>query len=318
MSEIAIEFKNVCKRFKGNDYDSVSDVSLKIEKGCFVTILGTSGSGKTTLLKMVNRIYELTNGEILYFGKDITKLQVNDYRRQIGYVIQQGGLFPHKTVEENISVIPRLLKWDKEKTMRRVKELMELVRLDYNTYRKRYPRSLSGGEQQRVGIARALAADPSVMLMDEPFGAIDAITRGALQQEMKNLQNELRNTILFVTHDVFEAFLLGQKIIVMDKGKVQQFDTPYNIMLHPANEFVSKLISTGDVYDKLRVLSVDNNLEEASEDEVREGVRIDSSKYLNDALTLFVKEECKYLIVVEGGQVKGKLSVNYLKQMMRE
>lgn len=318
MSEIAIEFKNVCKRFKGNDYDSVSEVSLKIEKGSFVTILGTSGSGKTTLLKMVNRIYELTNGEILYFGKDITKLQVNDYRRQIGYVIQQGGLFPHKTVEENISVIPRLLKWDKEKTMRRVKELMELVRLDYNTYRKRYPRSLSGGEQQRVGIARALAADPSVMLMDEPFGAIDAITRGALQQEMKNLQNKLRNTVLFVTHDVFEAFLLGQKIIVMDKGKVQQFDTPYNIMLHPANEFVSKLFTTGDVYDKLRVLSVDNNLEEASEAEVREGVKIDSSKYLNDALALFVKEECKYLIVVEDGQVKGKLSVDYLKQMMRE
>lgn len=318
MSEIAIEFKNVYKRFKGNDYDSVSGVSLKIEKGNFVTILGTSGSGKTTLLKMVNRIYESTSGEILYFGKDITGLPVNDYRRQIGYVIQQGGLFPHKTVEENISVIPRLLKWDKEKTTRRVKELMELVRMDYDTYRKRYPRSLSGGEQQRVGIARALAADPSVMLMDEPFCAIDAITRGVLQQEVKNLQHKLGNTILFVTHDVFEAFLLGQKIIVMDRGVVQQFDTPYNIMLHPANEFVKKLITTGDVYDKLRVLSVENNLEEANEEEIRDGVRIDSSKYLNDALTLFVKEECKYLIVVEGDQIKGKLPVQYLKQMMKE
>lgn len=318
MSEIAIEFKNVHKRFKGNDYDSVSDVSLKIEKGNFVTILGTSGSGKTTLLKMVNRIYELTSGEILYFGEDITRLPVNDYRRQIGYVIQQGGLFPHKTVEENIAVIPRLLKWDKEKTARRIKELMELVRLEYDTYRNRYPRSLSGGEQQRVGIARALAADPSVMLMDEPFGAIDAITRGVLQQEVKNLQHKLGNTILFVTHDVFEAFLLGQKIIVMDRGRVQQFDTPYNIMLHPANEFVKRLITTGDVYDKLRVLSVENHLEEASEEEIQKGVRIDSSKYLNDALTMFVKEECSYLIVAEGDRVKGKLPIKYLKQMMKE
>ena len=318
MSEIAIELKNVHKRFKGNDYDSVSDVSLKIEKGDFVTILGTSGSGKTTLLKMVNRIYELTSGEILYFGEDITRLPVNDYRRQIGYVIQQGGLFPHKTVEENIAVIPRLLKWDKEKTGRRIKELMGLVRLEYDTYRNRYPRSLSGGEQQRVGIARALAAGPSVMLMDEPFGAIDAITRGVLQQEVKNLQHKLGNTILFVTHDVFEAFLLGQKIIVMDRGRVQQFDTPYNIMLHPANEFVKRLITTGDVYDKLRVLSVESHLEEASEEEIQKGVRIDSSKYLNDALTMFVKEECSYLIVAEGNRVKGKLPIEYLKQMMKE
>ncbi len=318
MSEIAIELKNVYKRFKGNDYDSVSDVSLKIERGNFVTILGTSGSGKTTLLKMVNRIYELTSGEILYFGEDITRLPVNDYRRQIGYVIQQGGLFPHKTVEENIAVIPRLLKWDKEKTGRRIKELMGLVRLEYDTYRNRYPRSLSGGEQQRVGIARALAADPSVMLMDEPFGAIDAITRGVLQQEVKNLQHKLGNTILFVTHDVFEAFLLGQKIIVMDRGRVQQFDTPYNIMLHPANEFVKRLITTGDVYDKLRVLSVESHLEEASEEEIQKGVRIDSSKYLNDALTMFVKEACSYLIVAEGNRVKGKLPIKYLKQMMKE
>ena len=318
MSEIAIELKNVYQRFKGNDYDSVSDVSLKIERGNFVTILGTSGSGKTTLLKLVNRIYELTSGEILYFGEDITRLPVNDYRRQIGYVIQQGGLFPHKTVEENIAVIPRLLKWDKEKTGRRIKELMGLVRLEYDTYRNRYPRSLSGGEQQRVGIARALAADPSVMLMDEPFGAIDAITRGVLQQEVKNLQHKLGNTILFVTHDVFEAFLLGQKIIVMDRGRVQQFDTPYNIMLHPANEFVKRLITTGDVYDKLRVLSVESHLEEASEEEIQKGVRIDSSKYLNDALTMFVKEACSYLIVAEGNRVKGKLPIKYLKQMMKE
>lgn len=216
MAETAIEFKGVSKRFKGNEYDSVSNVNLKIEKGTFVTILGTSGSGKTTLLKMVNRIHELTEGELLYFGQDIMKLEANEYRRKIGYVIQQGGLFPHKTVEDNIAVVPKLLKWDKQKIAQRTKELMQLVQLDYEKYRKRYPRSLSGGEQQRVGIARALATNPSIMLMDEPFGAIDAITRGVLQKEIKRLQKQLGNTILFVTHDVYEAFLLGQKIIVMD------------------------------------------------------------------------------------------------------
>ena len=220
MAETAIEFKGVSKRFKGNEYDSVSNVNLKIEKGTFVTILGTSGSGKTTLLKMVNRIHELTKGELLYFGQDIMKLEANEYRRKIGYVIQQGGLFPHKTVEDNIAVVPKLLKWDKQKIAQRTKELMQLVQLDYEKYRKRYPRSLSGGEQQRVGIARALATNPSIMLMDEPFGAIDAITRGVLQKEIKRLQKQLGNTILFVTHDVYEAFLLGQKIIVMDHGAV--------------------------------------------------------------------------------------------------
>ena len=148
MAETAIEFKGVSKRFKGNEYDSVSNVNLKIEKGTFVTILGTSGSGKTTLLKMVNRIHELTEGELLYFGQDIMKLEANEYRRKIGYVIQQGGLFPHKTVEDNIAVVPKLLKWDKQKIAQRTKELMQLVQLDYEKYRKRYPRSLSGGESR--------------------------------------------------------------------------------------------------------------------------------------------------------------------------
>lgn len=318
MSETAIEFKGVCKRFKGNSYNSVSDVSLEIEQGSFVTILGTSGSGKTTLLKMVNRIYDVTEGQILYFGEDIMKLPVNDYRRQIGYVIQQGGLFPHKTVEENIAVVPKLLKWDKDKIAKRTEELMELVRLDYNTYRKRHPKQLSGGEQQRVGIARALAVNPSVMLMDEPFGAIDAITRGVLQKEIKKLQQQLGNTILFVTHDICEAFLLGKKIIVMDQGEVQQFDTPYNIMMHPANEFVKELVTTGDIYDKLRVLSVDNELEEVNDSDIENGIRIDSSKYMNDALSLFIKEGCDYLLVTEGQQIKGKLSIDKIKRMIKE
>lgn len=318
MAETAIEFKNVSKRFEGNEYDSVSNVSLKIEQGTFVTILGTSGSGKTTLLKMINRIHELSEGQILYFGEDIMKLDATDYRRRIGYVIQQGGLFPHKTVEENIAVVPKMLKWDKNKANARIKELMELVRMDYDTYRKRYPRGLSGGEKQRVGIARALATNPSVMLMDEPFGAIDAITRGVLQTEIKKLQEQLQKTILFVTHDVYEAFLLGQKIIVMDGGKVQQYDTPYNIMMHPANEFVKKLISSGDVYDKLKVLSVNNELEELNEEEIRHGVCIESDRHLNDAMVMFIKEKSNYLVVKKGEEILGKLPIERLQQIMGE
>ena len=318
MAEKAIEFINVSKRFKGNEYDSVSEVNLKIEQGSFVTVLGTSGSGKTTLLKTINRIHEITQGQILYFGEDIQKLKSTDYRRKIGYVIQQGGLFPHKTVEENISVVPKMMKWSKDKIEERTRELMELVRLDYDTYRKRCPRALSGGEQQRVGIARALATNPSVMLMDEPFGAIDAITRSALQVEMKKLQERLNNTVLFVTHDVYEAFLLGQKIIVMDGGKVQQYDTPYNVMMHPANEFVKRLISSGDIYDKLKVLSVDNELEPITEDEIRAGVYIENDKYLNDALALFIKHECKYLVVKDKERVLGKLPIERLQMLMGE
>ncbi len=316
MTEKAIEFKNVSKRFAGNEYDSVSDVNIAIEKGSFITILGTSGSGKTTLLKMVNRIHELTEGEITYFGKNINTLNVNDYRRNIGYVIQQSGLLPHKTVEENIAIVPKMLKWEKEKINSRIKELMELVCLDYETYHKRYPRSLSGGEQQRVGIARALATNPSVMLMDEPFGAIDAITRNVLQKEIKRLQKQLKNTVLFVTHDVYEAFLLGQKIIIMDGGKIQQFDTPFNIMMNPANDFVKKLIFTGDIYDKLKVLTVDSELEEATSQEIKEGVYIESDKCLNDALVLLFKEDCKYLIVTDGNRVCGKLPKEKLQLIM--
>lgn len=316
MSEPAIEFKNVSKRFKGNEYDSVSNVSLKIECGEFVTILGTSGSGKTTFLKMINRIHEMSSGQILYFGEDIKTLNLINYRRQIGYVVQQSGLFPHKNVEENISVVPKMLKWDKNRMNARIRELMTLVRLDYETYHTRYPRSLSGGEQQRVGLARALAVNPSLLLMDEPFGAIDAINRSILQKELRELHDSLKNTILFVTHDINEAFLLGDRIIVMDHGKVQQFDTPYNIMTHPTNDYVRKLINTGDPLDKLKVLSVRDGLEEPTENEINEGIRISSDRYLNEVLEIFVRNKCDYLIVEENNNVLGKYTLRNIQEIL--
>ena len=203
----AIEFRNVSKRYGNTAEYAVADVNIHIDEGSFVTILGTSGSGKTTFLKMVNRIYEPTAGEIFYFGKCIKQLNLKEYRRKIGYVIQQTGLFPHMTVEENIGIIPRILKWDKAKIASRVQELLELVCLSPEDFKKRYPRQLSGGQQQRVGLARAMAADPDLLLMDEPFGAVDAITRQKLQEELICMQKQMNKTILFVTHDVGQ----GQK-----------------------------------------------------------------------------------------------------------
>lgn len=317
MAETAIEYKNVTKRFEGNKNDSVKDVSLAVEEGAFVTILGTSGSGKTTLLKMTNRIYELNGGEILFYGEDSRKIPVNEYRRQIGYVIQQGGLFPHKTVEDNISTVPKLLKWDKKRIEETVRKMMTLVQLDYDTYHKRYPRQLSGGEQQRVGIARALAVLPKVILMDEPFGAIDAITRRALQDELFKLHKTLKNTILFVTHDIFEAVLLGEKIIIMDKGVVQQYDTPYNIMMNPANDFVKNLVYSGDRLEKLKALNVLNGLAAVEEKEYHDIPRLKSDRHMNEALILMLQQDSKEVLVVdENDEILGKLELNTLKKLI--
>ena len=241
---IAIDYQNVSKRFKGNDKDSVSEVSAQINEGEFVTILGSSGCGKTTLLKMTNRLYEPTSGKIVLFGEDISTVEETVVRRRMGYVIQQVGLFPHMTVEENIAVVPKLLKWDKEKTAKRVEELLNLVELDPGIYKDRYPSKLSGGQQQRVGLARALVTDPKIMLLDEPFGAIDAITRLNLQNELLRIHDGTKKTFLLVTHDINEAFKLGNRVMIMNEGKLVQFDTPEEIVKNPADEFVETLIKS--------------------------------------------------------------------------
>lgn len=241
---IAIEYKDICKKFKGNDHFSVDHVNATIEEGEFITILGSSGCGKTTLLKMTNRLYEPTEGKVLLFGEDISNVDETTVRRRMGYVIQQIGLFPHMTIEQNIAVIPKILKWDKDRIDRRVTELLTLVGLNPKEYRKRYPSQLSGGQQQRVGLARALATDPKIMLLDEPFGAIDAITRLNLQNELKRIHDGTKKTFLLVTHDINEAFRLGNRVMIMNAGKLLQFDTPKNIVLHPADPFVETLISS--------------------------------------------------------------------------
>ena len=273
----AIEYRNVCKRFESTEgkpscgrrvhvrrnspsnspsyspsnpdsskqedgFFAVNDLSAAVRDGELITILGSSGCGKTTLLKMTNRLYEPDGGSILLFGEDIQKQDPVQLRRKMGYVIQQAGLFPHMTVEDYISVIPRLLKWEEARCRDRVTELLDLVGLEPDQYRNRYPSQLSGGQQQRVGLARALATKPRVMLLDEPFGAVDAITRLNLQNELLRIHGETGGTFLFVTHDIHEAFRLGNRVMIMNAGRLLQMDTPETIVRNPADPFVETLI----------------------------------------------------------------------------
>jgi osmoprotectant transport system ATP-binding protein len=258
MSAIAVEA--LVKQFPNEPHPAVNGVSFTVEPGEFIVFLGPSGCGKTTLLKMLNRLYEPSSGTIRMEGVDVSTLPVTDLRRRIGYVIQQTGLFPHMRIEQNIAVVPELLGWERARIDPRIDELLELVGLPRH-YRRRYPRQLSGGEQQRIGLARALAADPATMLMDEPFGAIDAITRTRLQDELLSIQRKLRKTILFVTHDVEEALRLADRIIVMRKGQIVQYDTPLNIVTRPADPFVQELLGTEDMLRRLSLLRVGAVLE---------------------------------------------------------
>jgi osmoprotectant transport system ATP-binding protein len=236
-----VSFHNVIKQYGGADA-AVAGVTLDIPRGRFVVLVGPSGSGKTTLLKCVNRLSDVTSGRIVVDGEDVAAVDPVALRRRIGYVIQQVGLFAHMTVAENIAVVPSLLGWDKARTDARVDELLDLVHLEPARYRARYPAQLSGGQAQRVGLARALAADPQILLMDEPFGAIDAIERARLQDELAELQSRLRKSVLFVTHDVDEALRLADLVVVMRAGRVEQAGTPLELLTGPANAFVAALL----------------------------------------------------------------------------
>ena len=244
---VAVEFKDVFKQFEGMGYPALNRVNISIDEGEFVTILGSSGCGKTTFIKMINRLYEPDSGEITLFGEDIKKKDPVQLRRGIGYVIQQIGLFPHMTIYDNIATIPTILKWDKERIAEHVDAMLRLVDLEPEEFKNRYPAQLSGGQQQRIGLARALICDPKIMLLDEPFGAIDAITRENLQNELKRIHQKSNKTYIFVTHDIREALKLGTKIIVMNEGQILQYDTPQEILSHPGNEFVENLIATSGV-----------------------------------------------------------------------
>lgn len=253
-----IELTNVTKLYPNQVEPAVENFSMTINPGELVMLVGPSGCGKTTTMKMINRIIEPTSGSITIDGEDVLSLEQNTLRRRIGYVIQQVGLFPHMTIAQNVAIVPQLLGWSKEKIQARVEELLAVVELDPGIYMNRYPKQLSGGQQQRVGVARALAADPPVMLMDEPFGATDPITREKLQREFLRLQESLGKTIVFVTHDFDEAIKLGDRIAVLGpRSTIAQFDTPAAILAKPASEYVSSFIGEGAALKRLALLLVD-------------------------------------------------------------
>jgi osmoprotectant transport system ATP-binding protein len=261
-----IEFQEITKQFAGASKPAVDAVSFGVPEGSTCLLVGTSGSGKTTLLRMVNRLIEPTSGEIIIDGKNILQEDRIMLRRSMGYVIQQVGLFPHMNIAENIRVTAEISGgWTKQKLNERVDELLGLVGLPPDEYRKRFPRQLSGGQQQRVGLARALVNDPAILLMDEPFGALDAITRTRLQNELLRIQRDVRKTILFVSHDIEEAFKLGSQIAVLSEGQLLQLGTPVELLANPANEFVSKLVGADSILRQLEYLPVIDALDKVPE-----------------------------------------------------
>jgi len=310
-----IVFDHVTKRYPGRPEPAVRDLTLTVPAGAICCLVGPSGAGKTTAMKMVNRLIDISEGDIRIGERSVRSLDVTELRRGIGYVIQQVGLFPHMTVADNVATVPRLLGWQKERIRQRSDELLDLVDLPAVDYRDRFPAQLSGGERQRVGLARALAADPPVMLMDEPFGAVDPITRNRLQQELLRIQDELRKTIIFVTHDIDEAILLSDRIAILREGGVlAQYDSPEAILARPADEFVERFIG-GDRGLKLLSLRRLDELELAPLDS-SEGPRAPGSTTLRDALAQMIAARSRSLVVVDdGGNPRGVVSLDVLAEL---
>jgi osmoprotectant transport system ATP-binding protein len=299
-----IVFDHVTKRYAGRDSAAIDDLSLEIPAGAFCVLVGPSGGGKTTALKMVNRLIPFDSGDIRIDGRSINALPATELRRGIGYVIQQVGLFPHQTIGENISTVPRLLGWPKAKTAVRTVELLELVGLEAADA-KRYPAQLSGGQRQRVGLARALAADPPVLLMDEPFGAVDPITRLRLQSELQRLHREVGKTVIFVTHDVEEAIHMGDRIAILREGGVlAQYDTPDAILAHPADEFVKQFIGEDRALRRLALRTLgDVPLLPASPSEP--GARLSPGTTVRNAVSQMLETNSDQVVVVDGDAVLG-------------
>jgi osmoprotectant transport system ATP-binding protein len=314
-----IVFDHVTKRYAGRDVAAVRDLSFEIPAGAFCVLVGPSGGGKTTALKMVNRLIPFDEGEIRIDGRSIRELPVVELRREIGYVIQQVGLFPHMTVADNVATVPRLLGWPRTRTRERAAELIELVGLEPE-YGDRYPAQLSGGQRQRVGLARALAADPPLMLMDEPFGALDPITRDRLQLEFLRLHQDVRKTVIFVTHDIDEAIKLGDRIAILREGGVlAQYDTPDRILAHPADEFVARFVGADRGLKRLALRRLEEIELEPLDGLPPDGPRAPGTTTLRDALSLMMSEGADRLVVVgDAGEPLGALSVDRIGRVLSE
>ncbi|BCB03791.1 ABC transporter ATP-binding protein [Bacillus sp. KH172YL63] len=303
-----IEFRNVTKTYEDGT-EAIKGIDLTVPEGKLVALIGPSGCGKTTTMKMINKLITPTEGTILINGEDISHADEVELRRNIGYVIQRIGLLPHMTIEENISLIPRLKGWKKEKYEGRVDELLNLVGLEPSVYRKRYPLELSGGQQQRVGVIRALAAEPPIILMDEPFSALDPISREQLQDELKSIQNTIHKTICFVTHDIDEALKIADEIVIMRDGKIEQVGTPSELLNHPANDFVSTFIGEDRMNRMGRTVRQVIDIMDEINDHVMlddgEGPQIPHDASINEAAGLLLSSGKRYVVVMQEGRKVG-------------
>jgi osmoprotectant transport system ATP-binding protein len=301
-----ITMKNVTKRFDKGGAAAVDDLSMEVPEGITVALVGPSGCGKTTTMRMINRLIEPTSGTIVVSGRDVRSADAVELRRHIGYVIQQVGLFPHMTIAQNIASVPGLLGWNEAKIEARNREMMQLVGLDVSML-ERYPRQLSGGQRQRVGVARALAADPPVLLMDEPFGAIDPIARTRLQNEFKQILKRVRKTVVVVTHDIDEAVRLGDRIAIMRDGRIVQYDTPESILSKPANEFVENFVGADRALKRLTLFTVGSIMVPG---EVPTSLpKVERESDLRDALSTIVAAKAGAAAVVDTtGAVVGSVS----------
>jgi osmoprotectant transport system ATP-binding protein len=307
-----ITLDGVTKRYAGGEV-AVESLSLEIGDGELCVLVGPSGCGKTTTLRMINRLIEPSGGRILIDGRNVLEMNPVELRRGIGYVIQQGGLFPHRRVGDNVAVVPRLLGWEAPRVDARVKELLGLVGLEPARYARRYPHELSGGERQRVGVARALGGDPPVLLMDEPFGAVDPVTRGRLQQQLIELQDELHKTIVFVTHDIDEAVKLGDRVALLSKGGVlEQFATPEELLAHPQSEFVTGFLGEGPLVRRLALIPI-SEVELTPVNGAAPEATVDAGGTLRDALDAVLRSADGRVRVINGDRTLGVVDADVIR-----
>jgi osmoprotectant transport system ATP-binding protein len=315
-----LQLRDVSKLYDGQSEPAIVDLSLTVPAGEVCVLVGPSGSGKTTAMRLINRLISISSGDILLGGRSVLQRDARELRREIGYVIQQIGLFPHQTVGENIATVPGLLGWSKERTAARVQELLELIGLDAQEMQNRYPAQLSGGQRQRVGVARALAADPPLMLMDEPFGAIDPINRARLQDEFLALQAKVKKTVVFVTHDIDEAIKMGDRIAILrEGGRLAQYDTPREILIHPADDFVAEFVGADRSIKRLSLTTL-GELKLLEPNGTRPGpTRAPLETSVRDALSMILTAGGEALTVVDGeDRVQGLLTLGLIEQLLSE
>lgn len=316
--KVMIEFQDVTKVFENAQEPAVKNLQIQIYEGEIVVLVGPSGCGKTTTMKMINRLVDPTEGKIILDNQDVSKVDPLELRRNIGYVIQHIGLFPHLTVEENIATVPKLKKWSKEAIAERVNELLKLVGMESEIVKQKMPRQLSGGQQQRIGLARAMAADPPIMLMDEPFGALDPITRERLQNEFLGIQQDVRKTIVFVTHDIDEAVKMGDRIAVMRDGEVVQYDTPNAILSTPADQFIANLTGEDRAIKYLSLVDVSRAFIQYDDLKKSRGTNkcIDHNASLKEALIVMLENGLLQLDVRKHKDVIGYISLQKMVEVV--